>query len=219
MSDQAIQSEVSGFWDRSAGAFDTRASHVTKAEEWQTVLSAALGNEASKDVVDLGTGTGACALIAARLGHRVRAYDGSEGMLATARNAARDAGLTVDFIQSSIEEADIASGSADIVTIRNVLWTVQDPITVLQKAHRILRPDGFIMLSDGFWATSPDYKVYSAETSSRIPLLEGFTEDVARELLGNCGFAAPQSWHHLFNAAPYGADMTMFVLTARKNAA
>lgn len=218
MIDHTVHAEVSQFWDKSAATFNSRASHVTNAEEWHTVLSAALGT-GTKDVIDLGTGTGACALIAAQLGHRVRGYDGSQGMLATARQAAKEADLDIDFLQSAIEDADIASESADIVTLRNVLWTVQDPVAILRKAHRILRPRGFVMVSDGYWATSPDYKVYSEDTSARIPHLKGMTEADARDMLASAGFGTPTSWQHLFNTAPYAADMTMFVLTAHKTAA
>ncbi len=122
-----VQSEVSNFWSRSAPSFDTRASHVIQAEPWQQVLASAFEADAPKDVVDLGTGTGACAIIAAKLGHRVRGYDGSEGMLEAARGAAVAAGVDVTFVKGVIEHAPIEPASADIVTLRNVLWTVEDP--------------------------------------------------------------------------------------------
>ena len=79
------QTQVSDYWTRRAPAFDGVASHVAQAALWRDVLAAAFEAQEPKDVFDLGTGTGACALIAASLGHRVRACDGSEGMLAAAR--------------------------------------------------------------------------------------------------------------------------------------
>lgn len=57
------------------------------------MLEAAFQTDGAKDVIDLGAGTGACAIIAASLGHRVRAFDGSPEMLAVARSAARSAGI------------------------------------------------------------------------------------------------------------------------------
>jgi len=72
------QTLVSDDWNRRAPAFDGVASHVVQAGLWRETLAAAFQAGEPRDVVDLGTGTGASALIAAGLGHRGRACDGSE---------------------------------------------------------------------------------------------------------------------------------------------
>jgi ubiquinone/menaquinone biosynthesis C-methylase UbiE len=60
-----IQAAVSDYWSRRAPAFDGVASHVAQAGLWRQVLEAAFEADGPKEVVDLGTGTGACAVIAA----------------------------------------------------------------------------------------------------------------------------------------------------------
>jgi ubiquinone/menaquinone biosynthesis C-methylase UbiE len=169
-------------------------------------------------VFDLGTGTGACALIAASLGHRVRACDGSEGMLAAARQAARASGLDVAFEHALIEEASFAPDTADIVTLRNVLWTLPDPMAALRKAHLILRPGGLILVSDGLWSVAAQYRsTYPDTLAASLPRHDGLTENDARAMLSEAGFGPARSWQHLFPASPYPGDVPMFVLAARKS--
>lgn len=218
MKSAEAQAEVSAYWTRRAPAFDGVASHVAQAALWRDVLAAAFAADEAKDVVDLGTGTGACALIAASLGHRVRACDGSQGMLAVARQAAAAAGLDVAFEQALIEDASFAPGSADIVTLRNVLWTLPDPMAALRKAHLLLRPGGLVLVSDGLWSVAPKYRSTYPETlANSLPRHDGLTEDDARAMLSEAGFGAARSWQHLFSASPYPGDVPMFVLTAKKS--
>lgn len=210
-----VQHAVTGYWTARAPKFDGVASHVAQSTLWQEVLAAAFATDHPVDVVDLGTGTGACALVAAALGHRVRACDGAEGMLAVARAAGEAQGLAVDFIAETLQDAAIAPGSADIVTLRNVLWTLEEPMAALRKAHAILRPGGRIVVSDGLWSVAPQYRsTYPADVAARLPLHDGLTEDKARQMLEAAGFGPATSWQHLFPASPYPGDVPMFVLSA-----
>jgi ubiquinone/menaquinone biosynthesis C-methylase UbiE len=211
------QDAVTVYWSARAPQFDGVASHVAQRGIWREVLEAAFEAEGPKDVVDLGTGTGACALIAASLGHRVRGYDGSDGMLAVARAAAQAATLDVLFEAAVIDEAAIAPASADIVTLRNVLWTLERPMDALLQAHRILRPGGMVVVSDGLWSVAPQYRsTYDPTLAARLPLHDGLTETLARQMLTVAGFGEARSWQHLFATPPYPGDVPMFVLTARR---
>ena len=212
-----IQTQVSEYWTRRAPAFDAVASHVSQASLWRDVLSAAFDAQGAKDVVDFGTGTGACALIAASLGHRVRACDGSDGMLSVARQAAEALELDVAFDHALIEEAPFAPGSADIVTLRNVLWTLPDPMAALRMAHRVLRPSGLVLVSDGLWSVAAQYRsTYPEALAASLPRHDGLTEDAVRAMLSEAGFGPVRSWKHLFPTSPYPGDVPMFVVTARK---
>ena len=217
MTDVTTQAEVTAYWSARAPAFDGVASHVAQGSIWRDVLAAAFGAKGSRDVVDLGTGTGACALIAASLGHRVRAYDGSEGMLAVARAAAEAAGLAVTFEAAVIDKAAIEPASADIVTLRNVLWTLERPMAALEQAHRALRPGGMALVSDGLWSVAPQFRsTYEPGLAARLPLHGGLSEPDARRMLAEAGFGEARSWQHLFATPPYPGDVPMFVLTAPK---
>ncbi|HEV7328513.1 MAG TPA: class I SAM-dependent methyltransferase [Bosea sp. (in: a-proteobacteria)] len=211
------QTQVSDYWTRRAPAFDGVASHVAQAGLWRDILAAAFEAQGVKDVVDLGTGTGACALIAASLGHRVRACDGSAGMLAAARQAAEASALDVAFEHALIEEASFAHETADIVTLRNVLWTLPDPMAALRKAHSLLRTGGLVLVSDGLWSVAAQYRsTYPGALANSLPRHDGLTEGDARAMLSEAGFGPARSWQHLFPASPYPGDVPMFVLTAQK---
>ena len=213
---RGVGAGVTDYWNGRAPRFDGVASHVAQRELWLAVLEAAFQADSPKDVVDLGTGTGACALLAASLGHRVRACDGSANMLEVARAAAQEAGLAIAFQDATIEEAEITDASADIVTLRNVLWTLEHPMEALLQAHSILRPGGLVLVSDGLWSVAPEYRsTYPEELAARLPLHDGLTEAAAQDLLTQAGFSGFRSWQHLFPASPYPGNVPVFVLTAR----
>lgn len=217
MSIENVRRGVTDYWDRRAPAFNGAASHVGLEQAWREVLAAAFQADEPKDLIDLGTGTGACAILAAGLGHRVRAFDDSEGMLAVARQAAASANVDVDFQRCLIEDARIEAASADIVTIRNVLWTLAHPMAALTIAHRALRPGGIVLVSDGMWSLAPQHRsTYPGDLASELPLHAGLSEDRAREMMTKAGFAQATAWQHLFPTPPYPGDVPMFVLTARK---
>jgi SAM-dependent methyltransferase len=60
-------------------------------------------------------------------------------------NIARQAGLTIQ--QCRIEEATLAYGQLDAVTLWYVIEHVPDPVGVLRNAARLLKPDGLLYLS------------------------------------------------------------------------
>ncbi|MCJ2101014.1 class I SAM-dependent methyltransferase [Methylobacterium sp. E-046] len=207
---------MTAYWDARAPHFDGVASHVRLQEVWREVLAAAFAVDTPCDVVDLGTGTGACAIIAAALGHRVRAFDGSTAMLAVARAAAERAGHQVTFVQSRIADAPIAPASADIVTLRNVLWTLERPAEALEVARRALRLGGRVVVSDGLWSHAPDDRSdYTPDVAARLPLHAGLSEADARRLLHDTGFDGISSWQHLFRSEPYPGGVPAFVLSAQ----
>jgi ubiquinone/menaquinone biosynthesis C-methylase UbiE len=214
---EMTQDAVTAYWSSRAPQFDGVASHVAQRDLWREVFEAAFEAEGPKDVVDLGTGTGACALIAASLGHRVRGYDGSQGMLAVARAAAQAMNLEIAFETTVIDKAAIEPASADIVTLRNVLWTLERPMDALLQAHRVLRSGGMVLVSDGLWSIAPQYRsTYEPGLAARLPLHDGLTETLARQMLTEAGFGEALSWQHLFATPPYPGDVPMFVLTARR---
>ncbi|GHD05399.1 class I SAM-dependent methyltransferase [Tianweitania populi] len=214
---------MSDHWTARAHRFDGAASHLKHFDGWLNLFGQALGEE-PRDVVDLGTGTGACALLCATLGHRVTAVDGASGMLDYARAQAKERGLDIRFIGKTMDEANLPSACADIVTIRNVLWTLEQPEEALRFAYRLLRPEGRILLSDGVWRSSPNTS--AEEFGAELPFINGLTEDNARAMLERAGFSDGTAWQHLLPDDLYGTMydpgsqemIRFFVLTAERRA-
>jgi SAM-dependent methyltransferase len=93
-------------------------------------------------VVDIGCGRGATARLLAARGHRVLALDPSEQMLSWAHAAG------VLPVRGRAEALPLAQGSVDAVFCECVLSVTGAPSTVLAEAARVLRPGGWLVLSD-----------------------------------------------------------------------
>jgi arsenite methyltransferase len=108
--------------------------------------------EAGETVVDLGSGPGLDALIAAKqvgASGRVIGVDMTPEMLERARATAAKAGAAnVDFRQGRLEQLPVESGSADAVTSNCVINLVPDKAAVFGEIARVLKPGGRVVVSD-----------------------------------------------------------------------
>jgi arsenite methyltransferase len=103
-------------------------------------------------VLDLGSGPGLDALLAARqVGPtgRVIGVDMTPEMLERARAAASRAGAShVEFRQGRLEALPVADASVDAVTSNCVINLVPDKAAVFREVARVLRPGGRAVIAD-----------------------------------------------------------------------
>ncbi|WP_134738799.1 methyltransferase domain-containing protein [Nocardioides sp. 503] len=102
----------------------------------------------SRDVLDIGGGTGGFAVKVAELGHRVSVVDPSPDALAALARRAREVGVEVAGQQgdlSSLVDA-VGADSADVVLCHGVLEVVEDPAAALATIREVLRPGGTLSL-------------------------------------------------------------------------
>lgn len=100
-------------------------------------------------VLDLGAGTGRYALRLAARGAQVTALDQSAAMLARAKQAADQAGLSVQFSQRGLDRTLPGEAqSYDLIVAALVLCHIENIASLAQEAYRVLRTGGHILISD-----------------------------------------------------------------------
>jgi SAM-dependent methyltransferase len=95
-------------------------------------------------IVDAGCGTGRWARRWLMLGHRVIGIEQSPAMIAELRRKSPGAGF--QLIPGSMDAAEVAPGSADLVVAMGSLQYVADPAAVLRRFRDWVRPGGQVCI-------------------------------------------------------------------------
>jgi SAM-dependent methyltransferase len=151
---------VSEVW--SIGTYERLAAWFTPVHER---LVEVLHLEPGERLLDLATGTGAVAILAARAGAEATGLDLAEPMLAKARAAADDAGVDVEFELGDVEHLPYDDASFDVIASAFGLVFAPDHANVADELRRVTRPGGRI----GFTGWRPNQRLGE--------LYRRFTED------------------------------------------
>ena len=143
MGDRSILDNVTNTWslfDRLADRYDRVVPFFADfARQLVDILDSAPGTR----LVDIGTGRGAVATVAAARGCVVTAIDAAPRMVAllTAEHPEIDARVM------DAQDLDLPEGSFDIAAGAFVIHLVDDPARVLAELRRVVRPGGTIALT------------------------------------------------------------------------
>jgi ubiquinone/menaquinone biosynthesis C-methylase UbiE len=122
-------------------------------ETWVRPAFERLGDPRGRDVLDYGCGHGMAAVVLARRGARVTAFDLSPAYLAEARARAEANGVAVAFVQADGERLPFADGSFDAVWGHAILHHL-DLRTAAPELSRVLRPGGVAVFCEP-WGENP----------------------------------------------------------------
>ena len=141
-------------------------------------------------VLDLGSGGGIDALIAARLVGHVFGLDMTPDMVTLARkNAAEAIVENVEFIEGSIDQIPLPDASVDVVLSNCVINLCENKQAVFAEAKRVLAPDGRLVVSD-IVAFSPIPQGAEESLAHITGCRRGITPTGRyREMMAACGFS------------------------------
>jgi len=163
--------QVEQMFDSIAHSYD-RLNHVLSLgidRGWRQKAIRRLQPFHPQEMLDVATGTGDFALLAARmlLPKRLLGCDLSEGMMQVAREKVKQAKLekVIDFAKEDCTALTFAENSFDAITVAFGIRNFADLDKGLTEMHRVLRPNGKLVILE---LTAPEgfpmkqlFKVYA----------------------------------------------------------
>jgi SAM-dependent methyltransferase len=122
-------------------------------ETWIRPAMARLGEVAGLPVLDYGCGHGMAAVVLARRGACVTAFDLSPGYLAEAKRRAAANDVRIEFVQADAERLPFAAGRFARVWGNAILHHL-DLRLAARELHRVLQPGGIAVFCEP-WGANP----------------------------------------------------------------
>ena len=175
-----------GHYEQTARELEPAARHVVSLADIKP----------GEQVLDLATGTGNAALLAAQAGAEVTGVDAASRLVDVARERAAAEGLNASFVVGDVEALPFGDRSFDVALSVFGLIFAQDARRAFDELIRVLRPDGRALVSAWVPAGPIDAMVgvfgrAMAEATGREPKRFAWHDVVAvTELAADCGARA-----------------------------
>ena len=144
-----LRDDIKEYWSDRAATFDNDPGHKisdgTEMAAWRALFGRHLGEANGRRLLDLASGTGEIARLCKGMGFTVTGLDWAEPMLDRARE--KLPGTT--FLQADAERTMLPDNSMDVIVTRHLVWTLVDPAAAFAEWHRVLAPDGQLLIVDG----------------------------------------------------------------------
>lgn len=144
------------YWNNLASSFDNEPDHGLRdpivLQSWRDFLSTSLPyNNAA--ILDIGCGTGSLSVVLAGLGHKVTGIDLSPEMVSIAESKASKLGFEIEFHVEDAASLRLRHHQFEAIVCRHLLWTLPEPKQVLQRWAEFLKPNGRLILIEGYWGS------------------------------------------------------------------
>ena len=225
-----VKLSIKSYWNWRSSSFGHDSDKSSEiADKWESIIRELTSRAPGKRALDIGTGTGQLAVYLARSGFDVTGIDLADKMVNTAKKYAANLKLNIDFRTGDAEELPFEDDSIDVVVSRNLLWTLPNPDRALREWRRVLKPEGLLIVSDGYWLNTTwkrfhhlAYKILKnifknkslvslrfflsyAGLQNSLPFYEGIKLERIRSLLDAACFRQVQSYNtSCLDFKPYG---------------
>ena len=168
------------YFNQVAGRFDRQYG---PGRSWQAFGQFLLRIIPPLDIADLGSGEGLLAELLSRRARKIICVDNSKRIVDFGTRKAQKNGLkNVEFRQGNIESPPIRANTIDLALLSQALHHAEHPETAIVAAHKILRPEGQLMILD---LLEHDQRTVTEHLGDRWP---GFNETTLHTWLRNAGF-------------------------------
>lgn len=147
------ENSMNAYWDERSSSYsdmNIRQLHSDRKEAWEKAIFSHVKENRKLKVLDIGTGPGFFAILAALRGHDVMAVDMNEEMLCRAKKNAADAGVRVRFMQVG-HLLPFEEETFDLIISRDVTWALTEPERQLKCWASLLKQDGVMLYFDAEW--------------------------------------------------------------------
>jgi len=130
-------------------------------------MGALFPNSKKMRIADIGTGCGFLSVSLAKMEHEVTATDISPNMLKEAISLATVHESNVRFIEDDILDTKLPKSSFDFVIMKDVMFTLDDPLKGLQNCLNLVSPGGLVAIVDGNYFLHDKLDEYSQRARYR----------------------------------------------------
>jgi SAM-dependent methyltransferase len=200
----ALRAEMLDRWETAATGWGKRADRVREygmpVSMW---MIEHLALQPAQRVLELAAGPGDTGFLAAELvkpGGTLICSDGSEAMLAVARERAAGQGIdNVEFKRLELEWIDLPTADVDVILCRWGLMLCLDPAAALAECRRVLRPGG--RLAVAVWDAAAENPMLTVPGAAAVDL--GLIEPPEPGAPGPFALSAPGALAELLQNAGF----------------
>lgn len=174
-------------YDLAAKDYDKKEPYLNSFERKQ--LFPALPNIKGKKVLDVGAGTGRLTLELYKLGAEVTALDVSEKMLQELKKKNKN----IETVVGDAENLPFPDNTFDMVTAAFLIVHLKDPIRFFDEAYRVLKNDGFFLVTN-----------INQKDPPRIKTKEG-------EIVIESFYHRPEKIREIIESLAFGIEKEIFV--------
>lgn len=195
-----LESKMNQYWGRRSSSYSEQNSAQLLGDRrsaWESFIFNEIDESKPLKVLDIGTGPGFLAILAALRNHDVVAVDMNADMLDKAGYNAKSAGVSIDFVQVG-HMLPFEDKSFDLIISRDVTWTLTEPEKQLRHWSDKLKNGGSMLYFDAEWyyyLRSKESRAVWEENRKQVIASGGFEYSEAYKL-EKLALSLPMTYRH-----------------------